>query len=137
LALVDVNMPGMSGIELTEEIKKSSPETTVIIVTGEATRSDIISSYRYGSHSYIRKPFEPEKLITYLSTLESIIDEKRIERKLRLKKENRPFTVRYAEKLYQSFSRLFLEKAKRPLQLCAMVIIVSFFTLLLGYALSS
>jgi two-component system sensor histidine kinase/response regulator len=62
LILSDVSMPGMDGIQLMREVKKSYPDLAFIIMTGytgDYTYADIISS---GASDYISKPFDMKEL---------------------------------------------------------------------------
>lgn len=67
LALIDVNMPGMNGIEMAE-LMHSSPETAqvpIIFVTAESGDLECLRrSYGAGAVDYITKPYEPEFLIS-------------------------------------------------------------------------
>ncbi len=62
LALVDLKMPGMDGIQLMEEIKKSRPDLTVIIMTAYATVDTAVKAMKRGAYDYTVKPFNPEDL---------------------------------------------------------------------------
>src|SRR5262245_415802 len=55
-ALLDLRMPGLTGIEVLEEIKKVSPETDVVIMTGHASIETAIDAVRLGAFDYITKP---------------------------------------------------------------------------------
>jgi DNA-binding NtrC family response regulator len=62
LALVDLKMPGMDGIQLMEEIKKTRPDMTVIIMTAYATVDTAVKAMKRGAYDYTVKPFNPEDL---------------------------------------------------------------------------
>ncbi len=62
LAMVDLKMPGMDGIELMDEIRKVKPETIVIIMTAYATVDTAVQAMKKGAYDYIVKPFNPEDL---------------------------------------------------------------------------
>ncbi|MBI5234197.1 MAG: sigma-54-dependent Fis family transcriptional regulator [Deltaproteobacteria bacterium] len=62
LALLDINMPGMSGLELLKDIKTSTPRTDVIIMTAEATIENAIEAMKKGAFDYITKPFDIDEL---------------------------------------------------------------------------
>ena len=63
LVLSDLRMPGIDGIKLLKKIKETSPETEVIIVTGQATIETAIESLKGGAFDYILKPFNISELI--------------------------------------------------------------------------
>ncbi len=56
LVITDIVMPGMTGIELLEEIKQLYPETQVIIMTSYASLETAITALRYGAYDYFFKP---------------------------------------------------------------------------------
>ncbi|MCP4136608.1 MAG: response regulator [bacterium] len=64
--LMDIQLPGMDGIETMQEIKKISRETPVIAVTGYAHKSARKNFLREGFDEYIAKPYK-------FSTLKKIL----------------------------------------------------------------
>jgi len=62
IALVDIRMPGMNGIEVLKNIKEKSSEAEVIIITGHGGVDTAIQAMREGAFSYIQKPVEYDKL---------------------------------------------------------------------------
>jgi len=58
LVLLDINMPGKSGIDLLPKIKASYPNTSVIIVTAVTQRSVVIQCLKMGVDGYILKAFK-------------------------------------------------------------------------------
>ncbi len=59
LALLDLNMPGMDGLQLMSEIRHRWPETVLIILTGYGTLESALGALRYGAHDYLLKPSSP------------------------------------------------------------------------------
>ena len=57
LILLDIMMPQMDGIDFLKEIKKSSPNTKVIMMTAFSTQDKIIDSSKTGADDYLTKPF--------------------------------------------------------------------------------
>lgn len=57
VAVVDLNMPGISGIEVLERLKSENVETEVIILTGQATVETAVQSMKLGACDYLCKPF--------------------------------------------------------------------------------
>jgi DNA-binding NtrC family response regulator len=55
-ALLDLKMPGLSGIDVLAQIKQTSPETQVIILTGHATVDTAVQALRHGAFDYLTKP---------------------------------------------------------------------------------
>ena len=60
LVITDVRMPRMNGIEVLQEIKKTSPLTPVVVVTGYGTVESAVEAMREGAFDYILKPFSLE-----------------------------------------------------------------------------
>lgn len=63
LLIVDIKMPGESGLWLLKEVKKRQPDTEVIITTASDDLSDAITSLNLGASRYLLKPFEVEELV--------------------------------------------------------------------------
>jgi len=62
LALVDLRMPGLDGIEVLEKIKTRRPQTQVIIYTGYGSVTTAVEAMRKGAADYLNKPFFPDEL---------------------------------------------------------------------------
>ena len=62
LVLTDINMPGMSGIDLLRILKEQSPKLPVIIITAYDDAKNRMAAYRYGANDYINKPIDFIKL---------------------------------------------------------------------------
>jgi signal transduction histidine kinase/DNA-binding response OmpR family regulator len=58
VALLDIKLPGMNGLQLLGEFKKVSPDTEVIIMTSYASTDTAIEAIRKEAYDYIPKPFE-------------------------------------------------------------------------------
>jgi DNA-binding NtrC family response regulator len=62
VALVDIKLPDVSGVDLIKEIKKLAPECEVIMITAYTLLEDAIRSLNLGAFSYLTKPFNPGEL---------------------------------------------------------------------------
>jgi diguanylate cyclase (GGDEF)-like protein len=62
LVLSDIEMNGMSGIELISHIREYSPEIVVVMISGSQNIESAIESMRVGAFDYIKKPFEIEQI---------------------------------------------------------------------------
>ncbi len=71
LVLSDLKMPDGDGLELLREVKKSSPKTEVILLTGYGTIEKAVEAMKEGAYDFITKPF---KKALILSTVERAID---------------------------------------------------------------
>lgn len=63
ILLTDFNMPGMNGIELTEQAVKIEPDMIVILITAFATIRSAVDAIRYGAFDYLTKPVNKEELL--------------------------------------------------------------------------
>jgi len=63
LVVSDLQMPGMSGLELIRRIQGLHPGTPVILVTGAETRDLCTGAKRYGAVECLTKPVNPEELL--------------------------------------------------------------------------
>ena len=72
VVLLDLKMCGMDGIETLKQLKKTSPETLAIIMTGYPTIESSIEALRFGACDYVIKPF---KLNDLKSSIEKALKE--------------------------------------------------------------
>jgi len=63
VVLVDLKMPGISGIEVLEKIPEIDPAIVPIVLTGYGTIDSAVESMKIGAFDFLTKPFEPEKLV--------------------------------------------------------------------------
>jgi len=63
LALIDVRLPDMEGIELLSKLRDTKPKMRKIIVTGYPTLQNAVSAVNKGADAYVMKPFEVEKIL--------------------------------------------------------------------------
>ena len=75
LVLSDIEMPGMSGLELLERLKALDPNIQVIMVSGVQTLDVVRKCLVAGAYDYIVKPFEPEDL---LNTVQRAVERVRL-----------------------------------------------------------
>ena len=62
VAILDVQMPGLSGIETLRAIKEASPLVQVIMLTGKATVEAAIEGMKLGAYDFLMKPADIEAL---------------------------------------------------------------------------
>jgi DNA-binding NtrC family response regulator len=66
VVLLDIQMPGMSGIETLRQIKASHPGVEVIMLTGHATVETAIEGMKLGAFDYLLKPYDIDTLLQKL-----------------------------------------------------------------------
>jgi len=64
LVTLDLNMPGLSGIDVLKEIKKMKPDIEVVIITALATLPNAQKGMRFGASDFISKPFHVSEVLT-------------------------------------------------------------------------
>jgi len=62
LVLVDLKMPGMSGLEVLEEIQKRAPDVVSIVLTGFATIAIAVDAMKKGAYDFVTKPSTPDEI---------------------------------------------------------------------------
>ncbi|MGA6925273.1 MAG: response regulator [Desulfosarcina sp.] len=77
LAILDVHLPDILGTEIMDHIKSRSPDTSVIIVTGNADLDSALAALKCGAYAYLRKPFEIEEL---LNTVDNALNQRALKR---------------------------------------------------------
>ncbi len=83
LAIVDLKMEGMSGLEVLDKIMELSPSTKVIILTAHGTIELAVTALKKGASDFIEKPFQVDKLLV---TIENILKMKDLEEKEKIQK---------------------------------------------------
>jgi putative two-component system response regulator len=84
LVILDVMMPGTSGKELLPQLKKSFPDTAVVMATAVVEPDTIVNCMKNGAHDYITKPFDVDQL---LSNIQSVLDKRTLELDLKEKSQ--------------------------------------------------
>ncbi|HEX8145874.1 MAG TPA: response regulator [Pyrinomonadaceae bacterium] len=105
VAVVDINLPGRSGIELLRELRERDPRVPVIVITGEPNVSQLPEIVRAGAYDFLAKPVLKEAItraVARAAEKKRLDDEKR-----RLEEEVR----RYAEGLEQRVAERTAELA--------------------------
>lgn len=64
VVVLDVKMPGMDGVDVLREIKKTYPLVEVIMLTGHATVESAIEGMKLGAFDYLMKPCDIELLMS-------------------------------------------------------------------------
>ncbi len=62
ILLLDLMMPGISGMDVLKTVRESQPELLVIVITGYATIENAVEAMKRGAYDFIPKPFTPDQL---------------------------------------------------------------------------
>ncbi len=63
VALLDINLPDGSGLDLCEEIRNRGQHTYIIFITANDKESDMLKGYEVGGADYVTKPFQPLEVV--------------------------------------------------------------------------
>ncbi|MCK6480020.1 MAG: response regulator [Planctomycetaceae bacterium] len=70
IVITDVVMPGMGGMDLVKQVKKSHPQVRIIVLTGYPRQSDIGDFLLQGADEFLSKPFRGNDLVEVIRRLE-------------------------------------------------------------------
>jgi DNA-binding NtrC family response regulator len=70
ITFLDIRMPGIDGVQTLKEIKKISPETRVVMMTGYPDRNLEKEAIKQGAYTVIYKPFDKKKVIAIVEKLD-------------------------------------------------------------------
>src|SRR6201997_5254301 len=99
LALVDIKMPGVDGVELQKRMHEIDPDMLVIIMTGYASVETAVTALKNGAYDYISKPFDPDDMA---HTVRNALAHKRVEKENVRLRETVATVVRPQEMIGQS-----------------------------------
>ena len=63
LVVTELRLSGMDGMEILRTVKRTSPETEIVVTTASATLESAIEAVKAGAYDYIAKPFQPQALL--------------------------------------------------------------------------
>lgn len=109
ILILDLMLPGMSGLRICKELRKNNNHTPILILTAKGQIQDKVEGLDSGADDYLTKPFSFEELLARIralsrrpkSTLDSVLAVGD------LKLDTRSYTVRRAEKKIQLSSKEF------------------------------
>ncbi len=97
LVMLDIKLPGKSGIELLPEIKSAYPDISVIMLTATADMKTAIQCLKHGAYDYITKPFELAEITLSVA---------RAFEKRRLELENKGYQQHLEEKVAEQANKI-------------------------------
>jgi DNA-binding response OmpR family regulator len=62
LAVLDVMMPRLTGLEVTERIRAEGARMPIVLLTARVQEADVARGFEAGADDYIKKPFSPQEL---------------------------------------------------------------------------
>lgn len=62
-AVIDLKMPGPSGLELLKNMKESSPQTEVVLLTGYGSITNAVEAIKLGAVNYVTKPADADQIM--------------------------------------------------------------------------
>lgn len=62
IVILDLKMPGLQGIDVLKELRKSDPQSVVIVITGYPSIESGIEAMKCGAYDFLIKPFTPQEL---------------------------------------------------------------------------
>ncbi len=63
LVVLDLMLPGLSGLDILGQLRKDKLQVRVVIVTAMASENDLLKGFELGADDYIKKPFSPRELV--------------------------------------------------------------------------
>ncbi|MCP3868044.1 MAG: EAL domain-containing protein [Gammaproteobacteria bacterium] len=80
LMLLDLNMPGVDGYQVMQQVSEKHPDTDIVVISGETTFESATEALRCGAQDFLRKPYAPDRLIQILNGL---LQKQQIEQNIR------------------------------------------------------
>jgi len=69
LVVLDVMMPGESGLELAESLRRKGREVPILMLTARGAPDDRVAGFEHGADDYLQKPFDPRELALRIRTI--------------------------------------------------------------------
>jgi DNA-binding response OmpR family regulator len=76
LAIIDLKMPGMDGLDVVQVLQERSPDTVIIMLTAHGTLETAVQAMRQGAHDYLLKPANVNEI---MSSVKAGLDKRRRE----------------------------------------------------------
>ncbi len=92
ILLLDIALPGMSGVELVRELAPRLPNTRIVMLTVSSADRDVAAAMRYGASGYLTKDLSPEALVRSLRATQTgeLVIPRRLAARLLVKALRRP-----------------------------------------------
>lgn len=108
LLVTDIQMPGLTGIEIIEGIEKMNFKIPCLVITGYGNKDTVIELMRKGCSEYLDKPFEPEEFLKRVNIVLEKEEHKKVEREKQVKEieDEKTEIKREIEAYKQTFAKL-------------------------------
>ncbi len=83
VVITDMQMPGLSGYDVLQQIKAENPDTLVIVITAFGSVEKAVEAMRQGAHDYITKPFSRDELVIVVEKAFALLGLQHENRRLR------------------------------------------------------
>lgn len=110
VVMSDIVLPGITGVELLQQVRQADPNVQVIMMTGQPTIETAAESVRYGAADYLSKPLalkEASKAVANAAQVKTLNDEKRL-----LEESNRQYREHLQELVTQRTQALNASSAR-------------------------
>ncbi|HHT9147098.1 MAG TPA: sigma-54-dependent transcriptional regulator [Candidatus Wunengus sp. YC61] len=99
VVILDLRMPGMSGMEVLKQIKCTRSETQVIIITAYGEIQSAVEAIKHGAYHYFNKPFDNDEVVL---TVKKAIEEQAMRQEIRMLKTQLSFALPLFEQMGNS-----------------------------------
>ena len=99
VVILDLRMPGMSGMDVLKQIKHTGSETPVIIITAYGEIQSAVEAIKHGAYNYFNKPFDNEEVVL---TVKRAIEERAMRQEIRMLKTQLSFVMPLFEQMGNS-----------------------------------
>jgi len=79
IVITDIMMPRLSGLDMAKELKQINPETPIIILSAFSEKEKLFGAIDVGVTKYFLKPFDPDELLDYISSISHKLGNKLVE----------------------------------------------------------
>ena len=69
VTILDIELPGMDGIEICRRLRKEGKSTPIIMLTSRGTQDDVVTGLDYGADDYLAKPCDYRELVARIRAL--------------------------------------------------------------------
>lgn len=118
IVFADINLPGVSGLDLIRRLKAAAPHCDAVIITGEPTLDAALTALRAGAYDFLTKPFPAEQL---LAVTDRCMEKRRLSAELAAAKAaQEELTAAYsqlqgAERMREAFLAVIGHELRTPL----------------------